>query len=313
MFKGFFSRMYNGNPNRPDLRPQDMPKNRVAMYFSVLRTRLSDILRLSLLHFFTLLPLLVWIMLSIAAVLQLETPDMGQDYVNELVGTVQTFFLGLIPCLLLAALPTAGATFVAMKWARDENTWLWQDFKQGIKENWKQSLVFALVLGILLLMCVVALNYYSAAAAEIAGMFVLQVIIALVGGILLLAYLFIFPMMITFRMSVLQIFRNSLLLTLGRLPLAVLFGAITALPLVVGGIGFISSFSFWSLAGLVLFYALFGLGFTAYTNASFAQASFVRFMGLEEGGNEEPEDEWTVDEPLPEDQEPQGDAEDRVD
>ena len=47
---GFFDRMYYGNPNKPDLKKEDMPEGRFKIFFTVLQVRFWKLIQLNLLY-----------------------------------------------------------------------------------------------------------------------------------------------------------------------------------------------------------------------------------------------------------------------
>jgi uncharacterized membrane protein YesL len=315
MFKGFFNRMYNGNPNRPDINPEDMPKNRFELFFTTLGLRFGDLVKLNLLFVLSLLPLIIWTVLSIGAIIvnfnTQSTTDAGalaatdQAYANSF-GVIMFYLLGLLVALPLAGPPLAGLSYITRNYARDEHVWLWSDFKEQMKKNWKQSMATMFLFALVLYLFVVTLQIYGALQADkptvvflgfinlyvstaMNGtlMGIMQTILILFVGIFFLSYIYVFPMLVTYKLKLGQILRNSLMLSIGRLPFTVLFGVMSLFPVVLGVILLVLTASYYVILVLVLYYLLLGFSLTAFILNSYTNATFDRLMKVEE---ETPED-----------------------
>ncbi len=291
MFKGFFNRMYNGNPNRPDINPEDLPRNKYELFFTTLGVRFGDLIKANLLYAVFLLPALVWTVLSFTAInaIPLElTPD---EMTAQMLGSLHVYLLGLIPCLTLAGPPTAGITYILRNWSRDEHAWLWSDFKEHMGKNWKQAAVLGLIMGLALYLGFITLYNYSALMAQNQWMWIMQLIFIVLMVLFLLSFIYAFPMMVTYKLKVTQILRNSLMLALGRLPFTILFGALALLPVLAALIAFILVKNGIPLLVFVVFYLLLGFTLTGFVFNSYTNATFLRLMRADtEDTHMDPED-----------------------
>ncbi|MDD3242893.1 MAG: DUF624 domain-containing protein [Eubacteriales bacterium] len=278
MFKGFFNRLYQGNPNKADLKAEDMPKNRFQLFFAVLGTRFLDLFKINLLFFLFVLPTVIWLVWTAFAILSLPAQETAGAYLNELLNTLQTTLLGLIPCLVLAGPPLAGLTNVIRKWAKDEHAWLWQDFKAGMKENWKQSMLFMFIYSLIMAACMVSVRVYGAMAETQSAFTVLQVLVGVMFAIITMAYLYIFPMMVSYKLKFFPILKNSFLLALGRLPLSIVFCLLTLFPAALGLVIFLFTASYIPMVVVAVYYIIYGASLAVYVNCSYANASFDKFM-----------------------------------
>ncbi len=110
---------------------------------------------------------------------------------------------------------TAGATFVWRNFAREEHAWIWSDFKDAVKDNFKQSLaVFAIDVVVFTLFCI-AIRVYSTMSGMMA---IFQYMIWLLILLYTLMHFYLYPMMVTFRLSVKDLFRNAIIFAIGKLP-----------------------------------------------------------------------------------------------
>jgi uncharacterized membrane protein YesL len=313
MFRGFFNRMYNGNPNRPDMNPEDMPKNRFELFFTTLGVRFGDLIKLNLLFCVMLLPIVAWTFFSYEAInagfldplriLGTDSPTTA-DMANYMMHMLMVYIIGLGVVLPLAGPPLAGLTYVSRNYARDEHAWLWSDFKEQMKKNWKQSMGVMFILAFIVYLAVVTLQMYHAmqlaepsliflgfmtiyVSASMGGglIWIMQTIFIVFICLFLLSYMYVFPMLVTYKLRIGQLLKNSLMLALGRLPFTVLFGFLSLFPLLLGVLLFLSlmqSAGGFVLLGLLLYYLLLGFSFTAFIMNSYTNATFERLLKAED-------------------------------
>ena len=75
---------------------------------------------------------------------------------DQISGYLMMWLIGLIPCIAITGPSSAGAAYVMRNWARDQHAFLFSDFKDAFKSNWKQAL------GVSALTSVVPLVAYTA-------------------------------------------------------------------------------------------------------------------------------------------------------
>lgn len=221
MFGGFFNKMYYGDPRKPDLKKEDSKVNRFKMFSTVLQIRFWQLIQLNLLYSIFWIP--AFLLLQGQLILTQET--------NEPVSII--FFLLMIPCLMLAGPATAATSYIIRNWARDEHSWVWTDFKDAWKQNWKQGMQVMLINGIVLMLFSVNIVFYGNMASKNLAFLVMYYFMIMIGIIYVMMNMFIFPMIVTYRLKLKQIFKNAFILTMVKLPYAfvvfVLSGAILLL------------------------------------------------------------------------------------
>jgi uncharacterized membrane protein YesL len=103
-------------------------------------------------------------------------------------------------------------------WARDENAWLWSDFKDTLKKNWKPSLAIMLLNGLGLLVFYFDTLIYAEMAKDSFIFMIPNYFILGSGFIYAMMNMFIFPMLITYKLNIRQILKNSFIFTIVELP-----------------------------------------------------------------------------------------------
>lgn len=281
MFGGFFNRMYYGNPNKPDLKKGDVEEGRIKLFFTVLQIRFWKLIQLNLLYSIFWIPAFAALYINLMAAAEMPS-------IMETAGNIQSFWftiiLFLIPLMLIAGPATAGSVYVIRNWARDEHAWLWSDFKDVWKENWKQSLLIMLINGVALIIFYVNINFYSVQAQENLIFIILRYFIIVIGLIYAMMNMFIFPMLVTYKLKIRQIFKNALIFTMAELPRAFL---IFLLAFGVFGVAFYFSFPF------IIPFFIIGLTFPMFIAISFANWVFDKYLNkqLEDEENGEDEEE----------------------
>lgn len=264
MFGGVFNKMYYGDPRRPDLKKEDMKINRFKLFFTVLQIRIWQLIQLNLLYSVFWIP--AFIVIQMQLVLSQETGE----------PITILFFLLLIPCLLLAGPATAGITYVMRNFARDDHAWVWTDFKDAWKQNWKESLLLMLINGIALMFFYINIVFYSGMVQQSLIYLVLQYLILMMGLIFAMMNMFIFPMLVTYKLSVKQILKNAFIFTMVKLPVTL------GIFVLAAGIFILSALYLMSLPVFVVGFAIPGFIIVSYTNYMFDKYINIRTAAAEE-------------------------------
>lgn len=312
MFGKMMNNYYYGKSGKGDFRKEDLPQNRRQLFSDTLKTRLSGLCRINLLYMIIFLPAMIVIMyhfsntLSVASnLLMIEQNDYAsyveqvqeaeqevritEEQYNELKNskvpygdmidsTLFQMLLWLVPCLAITGPFTAGISYVTRNWARDEHAFIWSDFKDAVKENWKQSLVLSVITAILPLAVYVGWKFYGQMAAQNSILMIPQVLVVLVALIWSISITYMHPLAVTYELKMKDVIRNGLLLGVARLPMSVGIRLLHCVPALIAA----ALVFFWNpMAGmLVLFawYALIGFSLSRFITASYTNAVFDRFI-----------------------------------
>ncbi|MGI6539104.1 MAG: YesL family protein [Caldicoprobacterales bacterium] len=250
--------MYYGDPRKPDLKKEDVKgSSRFKLFFTVLSVRFWQLIQLNLLYAVFWLPSYIW--LYIQGLLMQQT---NQPVTLE-------FFILMIPCLMLAGPATAGVTYVIRNWARDDHAWVWSDFKDAFKENWKQSILMMLINGIALLLFSVNVRFYGSIVSEGFFYLLLYYFMFILAIIFVMMNMFVFPMIVTYRLKLRQILRNAFILTMVKLPLTFVVFALA---------GFLMYLSLVYLLSIPFF--LVGLTFPAFIVISYVNWILDKYINI---------------------------------
>ncbi|MBQ6060164.1 MAG: DUF624 domain-containing protein [Clostridia bacterium] len=348
MFGRMMNNYYYGKSGKGDFRKEDLPETRSQLFRDTLRTRLSALCRLNLLYMLVWLPTMIVIMISAMNMYSSLTQYMliqdsdyssytevmsqyGQENIiseeqfNEIAAQPEQFsqylslslrssltrlLLWLIPCIAITGPFTAGLSYVTRNWARDEHAFVWSDFKDAVRENWKQALVISAITGFLPLAVYEGWSFYGEMASQNMILIIPQVLVILVGIIWAISVTYMYPIIVTYELKQKDVLRNSLLLGVARLPFSVGIRLLHCVPVLLFFVA-VWFFGLDLMIGLMIlggYYMLIGFSLSRFITASYTNAVFDRFINSRiEGakvnqGLKTPEDDDDEDEAGTEDE-----------
>lgn len=311
MFGKMMNNYYYGKSGKGDFRKEDLPQNRRQLFGATLRTRLSALCRLNLLYMLIFLPTMIVMLYFYSSMLQSadlfmtlqndyssyveqvtesegevriteeqfnELKESGIRYDDLMDNAVFRMLIWLIPCLSITGPFTAGLCYVTRNWARDEHAFIWSDFKDAVKENWKQSLILSVITSVLPLAAYVGWRFYGQMTERNTLMIIPQVLVVMIGLIWSISITYMHPLAVTYKLKTKDIIRNGLLLGIARLPMSVGIRLLLCVPALIGA----ALIWFWNpmIGALLLFayYALIGFSLSRFVTASYTNAVFDRFI-----------------------------------
>ena len=305
MFGKMMNNFYYGKSGKGDFRKEDLPKNRWQLFWEMLRVRFASLCRLNLMTIAAWLPMIILIGYCITTLFNvlmirgqydayvlngdigelteeqislLSTMDLDQWMVDMAFSLLSTFCLWAIPCIAITGPVQAGLAYVTRNWSRDEHAFIWADFKDAVKENWKQGLGVSAITSVLPIIMYVGYQFYGQQAATSMLFMVPQMLILMVGLIWALALTFLYPMMVSYRVSFGQLIKNSVVMAIGRLPQTVGIRLIMLLPTIICLVIFMFTGSLIALLALAIYYVLIGFAMARFVYASFTNGVFDRFI-----------------------------------
>lgn len=298
MFGKLMNSYFYGKSGKGDYTKEDLPGTRGQLFRETLRTRLGGLLRLNVLYMLAWLPAMLVIayhILGLATVLMnlselqsqvdagtLAAAEMAtqQALQSDTLRVLALSALGmLIPCLLITGPFTAGLSYVTRNWARDEHAFVYSDFWDAVKENWKQALGVSAITAFVPLVVYVCWMFYGELARQNALFMIPQVLTLTLGSLWAMSLLYAYPMMVTYRLRFGQLLRNTLLLTVGRLPGTLGIKLLSCVPLALSlAVGFFTPYLQWALALCFLYYALYGFALSRFVGASYVNAVFDKYI-----------------------------------
>ncbi|HPF86427.1 MAG TPA: YesL family protein [Candidatus Limiplasma sp.] len=299
MFGKLINNYLYGKSGKGDYTKDDLPTTRGQLFKEMLRVRLSGLTRLNLLYMLSWLPamliiayhlILAYTALSDMAEANilysegtLALADMQSQIstdVDALKSIAMFCLLFFVPAITITGPFTPGLCYVTRNWARDEHAFIFSDFKDAVKENWKQGLLTGFITGLVPIVAYVCWDFYGSMASDSSSLYVVpQMLTLLLALIWLMSLIFTYPLMVSYKLTYPQLIRNSLLLTIGRLPQTILFKLITLVPVLIAlAVSIFTSYYVWAVGLTFLYYVLFGFAFSRFISASFTNAVFDKYI-----------------------------------
>lgn len=332
MFSRLMNSYYYGKSGKGDYRKDDLPRNRWQLFWEMLRIRFTALCRLNLMVMLAWIPAIVVLVMTLNVVIsvsRIETqvdPATGVSYTafvydeqvdeNGVVtapahseaaeGLFQTTLLLLIPCILITGPVQAGMAYVTRNWARDEHAFPWSDFKDAVKGNWKQALGVSAITAVLPFVLFTCYRFYGAMAGQSMLYMVPQMLTVALGIVWALGLVFMYPMMVSYRVTFRQLIKNSLMLAVARLPMTVGVRLVTLLPMAIALVVMLFTTAWvYAMMALILYYVILGFALVRFIHASYTNGVFDRYINSRMEGveinrglaKEEEEDFTEEDEP----------------
>ena len=279
---GLFNSFYYGKAGKADFTPDQLPKTRVQLFFSMLRVRFSGLIGLNLFYVLFSLPTIAWTFINYLAIMTSAGIDLetGEQIAGAAVaGATNTYLfqwlIGMIPCLMISSIGRMGLAYTLRNWARDDHSFVMSDIKDAIRENWKTALLIGLISGFSLFVGYICYFYYSSMSASSLFWLVPQALVIIFMIIWWMATMLIYPMAVTYDMKLRALVQNSFIMVLARLPFSVLFWALpTFIPMAV--VYFLPGTIPLLVVGL--YYLLIGYALYQFMTISYANSCFDRYL-----------------------------------
>lgn len=184
--------MFFGNYNRPGpgVRKDAPPQKAVPRFFSILQRKFFDLVKLNLLF---------CIPVAVAAMLV---------YLLNLI--VPYLIVDLMPVILLFPF-IGGLTYVTRNYTREEHAFIYSDFKDAVKNNWKAFLIDGVIVYLIVTVLMVSIPYYLHAAPKGILSSVAAGICILIAMLVLFSQYYAPVLIVTFDLKIGQILKNSLI------------------------------------------------------------------------------------------------------
>ena len=293
MFGKFMNNYYYGKSGKGDYTKDDLPTNRWQLFWEMLKIRLSGLVRLNLMYVVVWLPALFVVLYNILRAysgLMNMTELQATQTAAEFAQTQATFVSGvqalamrtlllLIPCIAITGPFTAGVAYITRNWARDEHAFIWSDFKDAVKENWKQALAVSCITSVLPFVVYVCWTFYGEMASQSVLYLAPQVLSLMIALLWMMSLMYTYPLMVTYKLRFRDLIRNSFILCVGRLPMTIGLKLLSVVPAAIALlVSYLTPYLQWALLVFFLYYVLIGLALSRFVGASYANAAFDRYI-----------------------------------
>lgn len=223
-FLGLFG---NYDKPGPGVSKDEPPKAAPVRFFEILLRKFSKLVQVNLIF---ILPTIVALVLMVVLYL------CPTHFIVQIAGRTQidgwTTFVVPLPLVLLTPF-TAGMTIVTRNFAREEHAFVWSDFWDAVKANWKYFLLNGLVCyAVFTILGFSIIYYYNMAAAE--WLYYIPLWLCVVVAVVFLFAQYYLPVMfVTFDLKFTHAYKNALIFTVAGFGRNILLTAILIALLVI--------------------------------------------------------------------------------
>lgn len=168
------------------------PKKRIVFFFELLGRKFKDLIKVNLLF---------WIPMGIAVALFYLLGFWG----------INVIYVNYLPFILVMPF-WGGLTYITRNFAREEHAFLFGDFKDTVKTNWKPFLIHGVVTYLFISLMFISFQFYWLKAAEYPILYVPIVICAIASLIFLFMQYYIPLMIVTFDLKMRDVYKNAFIL-----------------------------------------------------------------------------------------------------
>ena len=280
---GIFDRLYYGKAGQRDYTEMDMPKNRVSLFFQVLKDHFFDLIKVNFLQLIFWIPFILWTYINLIAIQSIDTQAIlggeggSQAFTSTVSGYVSMWLLGLVPCLAITGPSSAGAAYIMRNWARDQHAFLWSDYKDAFKGNWKQALATSVFTAFVPILAYTAVMFYSEASKM--NMIMIAPMVVVLSAVFLWTIMLplMYPMMVGYELKLKDMIKNAFIMATAGLPRMILARVITFIPVAAMLVGLFVGNGITILV-VSLYYLLFGFAFSRLVYASVANGVFDKYL-----------------------------------
>lgn len=207
---GFFG-LFDYTKEGPGVNPNAPPSPGIVVFFQVFFRKFWKLIQVNLLFVLFNIPALA---AMLVAVMFLFPSQVSDDIVLDLFFRLSIGFVLVAIPITTVGPAQAGFTYILRNYAREEHAFIWYDFKENAKKNLKQSLIISAVDFAMVVIFGFVINFYlkypegGSLTAFAAGIAIISFVFFLI------MHIYIYPMLVTFNLTVKQIYKNAFIFSI---------------------------------------------------------------------------------------------------
>ena len=307
MFGKMMNRYYYGKSGKGDFTKDDLPETRMQLFWEMLRVRFTALFKLNLLYVLAWIPAIIVIGRGLVSgynaltalsemQMQVEAGEATAEALLEMNGQMVDYMKAILMQTLVLLVPaigitgpfTAGLCYVSRNWARDEHSFMWSDYWQNVKENWKHGLLTSFITGLVPVLVYVCYTFYGDMASQGSLFFLVpQALSIVVCAVWMCSLLYIYPQMVSYEMNYRTLVRNSVIMAISCLPQTVGLKLLSLLPAVIcAAVALFTRYAVYAMLAYAAYYILLGFALSRFVGASFTNGVFDRVLNARIEGAE---------------------------
>lgn len=195
----------------PGVQKNQPERPSIKVFMDIYTRKFWSLIKINLLFFvFNIPALLAFLFVTLLIFPQFSPND-----------TAGEIFMRMMICALVASIPVittgpaqAGFTYLLRNYAKEEHAFIGSDFKEHTLNNFKQGLIISAIDFIVFMVVMIDFRVYININKTNPYMIVPTALLFLTFIIFVMMHIYIYPLLVTFKLSVKEIYKNALIFTL---------------------------------------------------------------------------------------------------
>ena len=201
------------------IKKEDLEKSGLALYFDIFARRIWKLIILNLMYFLVSIPA-IFIAWGVSSYLVTFLMTLSKTNVveNNAIVTIISLFSAVILFQIFGSGPaTASVNYIIRRYVKDSHVWIFSDFFEHIKKNFKQGIAVYIINTLVSAFLIIAYIFYALIMRNSLGS-LLAFVIVVVSAFFIMMQMYTYQLMAGFDFKVKDIYKNSFLLTIIKLP-----------------------------------------------------------------------------------------------
>jgi len=211
---GFFG-LFDYTREGPGVPKDAPPKSRFRIFFEVLGRKFWNIVKVNMLFGIFNIPAIIFLAVFAGYLQLLLTQNAGlspEDMVSNLFfGTIPLMSIFICLPLITVGPAQAGMTYILRNYSREEHAFIWGDFKEHALKNFKQSMIVGLINTVFTVLVILDIYFYLNFRTDNLLIVAASAFIIVAFVIFMMMSMYIYPMMVTFDLTIKQLYKNAFL------------------------------------------------------------------------------------------------------
>lgn len=265
----------------PGVEKDAPPKKGIALFWDIFVRRIGKIISLNAMYtLFSIPSILIQWFLVYGLLTLISSEAMIADTTGVVVKEI-TYLTTTVAIILYSLFGggavTSGMTYVLCRYRKDTHSWLWTDFSTVYKKTFGKSTAVFIIDTIIIALCGINFYFYGMFAGDNAVAYLLQGLMVVIFLIFLLMHAYVYQILVSYEdMSIWNIYKNSFLLAIGKLPITLASVALCAL------ISTVISVLCFGLIYAVIIVAIILFAFVSYVNVFITFPTVEKHLGKTE-------------------------------
>ena len=251
---GFFGFLDYSKPGR-GVGKDEPEKTGLILYFSIFSKRIWKIMALNLFYIVASIPAIIIAFFLSSYFMGVLFTFSGIEINNELSSAVAILYL--LFTVIILQITGSGPASVAMnyvlrKYVNDTHSWVWSDFIDNIKSNFKQGIGVYLVNVLVISLFFIGFLFYTFVMKGMLS-YLLRTILLVFTAIFILMQKYTYMLVSGFELKFKHIYKNALILTIAGMKWNI-FSAAVVLALMYGAYSLLMRIPFIGILVFILLY-----------------------------------------------------------